>query len=116
MQLLYDCDGVRVVETQVSLCLQESFEVVPDWPEGQPVPHYLAPQPRGAIHWLLGHIREGLGLRETSPPPSAPDQKVQNIAKRVREHTAVSIAVEAIRQCLMQPAYVRVSYTDIVSS
>ena len=86
MQFLYDCDGVRVVETQMSLCSQESFEVVPEWPEDRPVPRYLTPHTKGAFHRLLDNVSQRLGLRERSsspPSPSLPDQKVMNIADLV---------------------------------
>ena len=86
MQLLYDCDGVRVVETQVSLCSQESFEVVPEWPEGQPVPHYLTPHTKGTFQRVLDHVTWRLGLRERNPSsscPSPPDRKVINLADSV---------------------------------
>lgn len=81
---MYDCDGVRVVETQVSVCSQESFEVVPEWQQGEPVPRYLPPS-KGTLRRLADAVREGLGLKESSPPPSPADQRAQNIANTVRK-------------------------------
>ena len=88
VQLVYDCDGIRVVETQVSLCSQESYEMFPSWPEGQPVPQYLTPQQAkpGTFHQVLDHIRQKLGLKAPPPPPSLTDQRVMQIADRVSIH------------------------------
>lgn len=83
MQLVYDCDGVRVVETQVSLCSQESYEIVPEWPQGEPVLRYLQPS-KGVLHRFMDTVRERMGLKESSPQPSPADQRAQNIANTVR--------------------------------
>lgn len=90
IQLVYDCDGVRVVETEVSLCSQESFEVVPEWQQGEPVPRYLPPS-KGTLRRLADAVREGLGLKESSPPPSPADQRAQNIANTVRRRHSIHL-------------------------
>ena len=82
---MYDCDGVRVVETTVSLCSQESYELLPGWPEGEPVPRYLPPPDatKGIFTQLLDNIQRKLGLKPASSSPSITDQRVIEIANVV---------------------------------
>ena len=85
MQLVYDGgDGVRVVETQVSMQSQESYELVPEWPEGQPVPHYPTPPHQGAIQWLVDQVRLKLGNDKELSSSSSPNPEIDNIANLVR--------------------------------
>jgi hypothetical protein len=80
-QLLYDIDGVRVVETrEPPPWLQESYELFQSWPEGTPTPHYFPPRP-GHLTSILHQFQAALGYQRQSHP--TPPQVVTQLAKEV---------------------------------
>ena len=80
-QMLYDIDGVRVVERRVPLWLQESYEIIPSWPEGEPVPHLFPPKPaRGPLSSIYHHLHTKLA---DTPSPPNPPQVVTQLANSV---------------------------------
>ena len=80
-QLVYDIDGVRVVETrEPPPWLQESYELFQNWPEGTPTPHYFPPKP-GHLTSILHQFQAALGYQRQSHP--TPPQVVTQLAKDV---------------------------------
>ena len=85
LQLLYDIDGVRVVETRMPpLWLQESYELLPAWSEGAPTPQYFPPHP-GPLTSALHTLKSALGYKKPLQQPSPP-LRVTLVAQRVSVH------------------------------